>query len=103
MATAQIPSVGRIVRFVSTVSDVPEGGRTPLPVTDLAAIITAVEPLPEGETRSARRAATDHPQVSLAVFAETGVTFRQNVEFDEAGTVPGTWHWPGPMPAEDGA
>ncbi|NGO66820.1 hypothetical protein [Streptomyces boncukensis] len=102
MATSQIPSVGRIVRFVSTVSDVPEGGTTPLPVTDLAAIITAVEPLPEGTTRSARKA-TEHPQVSLTVFAETGVMFRQNVEFDEAGTVPGTWHWPGPMPAEDGA
>ncbi|MBA0053414.1 hypothetical protein E0L36_21815 [Streptomyces sp. AJS327] len=103
MATAQIPSVGRIVHFVSAIKDPDDSTAAPLPVANLAALITAVNPVPEGATRTARKAAEKNQKVSLTVFAETKVTFRQNVEYDEAGTVPGTWHWPAPMPAEDGA
>jgi hypothetical protein len=74
----QVPSVGRIVHYVSYGTP---GGE--YPSVDRAAVITETP---------------EHPWyndgvVGLAVLNPTGAFFNRDVVYDADGA-PGTWHWP---------
>ena len=74
MSEQQIPSVGRIVHYVSY--GTPGGEYTS---QCRAAIVTEV---------------INPDLVGLAVLNPTGMFFNSQITHDESGTVGGTWHWP---------
>lgn len=82
----QLPSVGRIVHYVSHGTPVREDGSQAYTAQCRAAIITEVED-PAGEAGGGI--------VSLAVFNPTGQFFNQGVSHvDREHMAGGTWHWP---------
>ncbi|MGW6455500.1 hypothetical protein ACWF94_06150 [Streptomyces sp. NPDC055078] len=96
--SAPVPSVGRIVRYVSHGSPVlPDGSQT-YPSVCRAAIITEV---PEHLLREPLDGCPNGTQgewiASLAVLNPSGIFFDQAVPYaepDGSGLVGGTWHWP---------
>lgn len=85
MATP-LPSVGRIVHYVSHGSPVLADGTQRYTSVRRAAIITAVPSTLD-----------DQAHISLAVFQPEGMYFNQAVPYaepDGTGLVGGTWHWP---------
>lgn len=79
MTQPQLPSVGRIVHYVSYGSPVREDGTQEHVSECCAAIITHVENL-------------EHGFVNLAIFASAGLHFKP-IRHDEEKAA-GTWHWP---------
>jgi hypothetical protein len=77
-ASPQVPSIGRVVHYVSYGTP---GGE--FPSTCRAAIITAVGRKKKGVA-----------QVSLFVMNPEGVFLNQNVPYSEDASVGGSWHWP---------
>lgn len=75
------PSIGRIVHFQTYGS----AGGEYLPAP-MAALVTRVDD---------SFGTDEHPEtrVDLAVFYESGLAFRRNIEFAESPT-PGHWNWP---------
>jgi hypothetical protein len=81
----QVPSVGRVVHYVSHGS--PDGAH---PAGEhRAAIITQTSPDPAPGTA-----------VVLTVFNPNGLYIGTWVPYDETGTKPGTWHWPEFVPSK---
>ena len=84
----QVPSVGRIVHYVSHGS--PDG--THPAGEHRAAIITAVPPyiaLPDADQT-----------VTLTVFNPNGFYVGAAAPYDPTAQVPGSWHWPEYVPAK---
>lgn len=92
MSEPQIPSVGRIVHYVSY--GTPGGEYTS---QCRAAIITEVVPIEGADAAQAEVENWDEDQrcrVSLAVLNPTGMFFNTGLWQDEAHKRGGTWHWP---------
>jgi hypothetical protein len=88
----QIPSVGRIVHYVSY--GTPGGEYTS---QCRAAIITEVVPLEGDDAAQAEIEQwneSERRRVGLAVLNPTGMFFDQNVPQAEPIHRGGTWHWP---------
>lgn len=79
-----IPSVGRIVHYVSHGTPVREDGTQAYASECRAAIITEVEPDPFSAGHI----------VGLAVLNPSGMFFNRGLVQDEGGKAGGTWHWP---------
>lgn len=77
-----VPTVGRVVHYVSHGTPVRPDGTQEFTSQPRAAIITSAV-----ESDGAYI-------VSLAVLNPTGMFFNEDVPYDESGTVGGTWHWP---------
>lgn len=84
-----IPSVGRIVHYVSY--GTPGGEYTS---ECRAAIVTEVPTYPEGDDRNGN-------VVGLAVFNPTGVFLNCELSYSQDTRVGGTWHWPEKVPQEE--
>lgn len=80
----QIPSVGRMVHYVSYGSPVQEDGTQAYKSACRAAIITEVLGDPEGADT----------MVNLAVLNPQGLFFDHATLHSEADHCGGTWHWP---------
>lgn len=78
-----IPSVGRVVHYVSHGTPVREDGTQAYTPQCRAAIVTAV----------ADEGPLDCPDVALCVLNPTGMFFNQATH-DEDAHAGGTWHWP---------
>lgn len=91
-----IPSVGRIVHYVSYGSPVREDGTQAYTAKCRAAIVTEVGEWPEGKTSGAARSNIAVP-VGLCVLNPTGMFFHSIADGgcmqSEAGREGGTWHW----------
>jgi hypothetical protein len=94
--TAQQPSVGRIVHYVSHGSPVRADGTQAFTSECRAAIITGVHDMDPAPAHGV-------PYVDLFVMNPTGVFLNQGCKYDEGGVytagIPrsyagGTWHWP---------
>lgn len=72
-----MPSVGRVVHYVSYGTPGGEYGRE-----CRAAVVTAVPTV------------TFPKVISLAVLNPSGLFFHEQVDQDEVGKAGGTWHWP---------
>lgn len=79
-----IPSVGRIVHYVSHGTPVRGDGTQAFTSECRAAIVTEVEPDPFS---------TGHV-VGLCVLNPTGQFFNRGLMQDEDTKAGGTWHWP---------
>ncbi len=85
MASQQVPSVGRMVHYISYGTP---GGEFPAGA-HRAAIITEI-------------GYRDDPhEIGLCVFNPTGLFFNRNIPYDPTGQMPGTWHWPEYVPAKE--
>ena len=84
-----MPTVGRVVHYVSHGSPVRlDGTQAYLPACR-AAIVTGLPP------QDSLRSSGDIPVVSLAVLNQTGMFFNENTAYcDEGVMAGGTWHWP---------
>jgi hypothetical protein len=78
-----VPSIGRIVHYVSYGTPVQPGGSQAFTSECRAAVITEV-----GEETGFG------VLVGLAVLNPTGMFFNRGVEHDEESKAGGTWHWP---------
>lgn len=86
--TDPIPSVGRIVHYVSHGTPPRPDGSQAFTSECRAAVVTEVPWPGDGEL---------HDSVGLAVLNPSGMFFHESVphvEPDEAAHVGGTWHWP---------
>jgi hypothetical protein len=82
----QIPSVGRIVHYVSHGTPIREDGTQAYTAQCRAAVVTAVEDQP-GEAGGGI--------LSLAVLNPTGMFFSQGISHVNCEhAVGGSWHWP---------
>lgn len=83
----QVPSVGRVVHYVSWGSPGSEfkGGE------HRAAIITEVYPTGSD--------VIDMDKVGICVLSPTGLWFNRHTPFDPLGQERGSWHWPEHVPA----
>jgi hypothetical protein len=83
--TEQVPSIGRIVHWVTYGSprgEYPSGEHR-------AAVITEV--YQDGASGMLQA-------VGLCVLNPTGQFFNRNVPYEASGTIAGTWHWPEHVP-----
>lgn len=87
-----IPSVGRVVHYVSHGSPVRADGTQAFPSVCRAAIITEVGDWPEGISQADR--SNIAVPVGLAVLNPTGMFFQQGCMQSELGHEGGSWHWP---------
>lgn len=85
----QLPSVGRIVHYVSHGTPLREDGSQAFPSVCRAAVVTEVSYLGDAEL---------HDSVGLAVLNPTGLFFQGGVAHlerqPEDDLIGGTWHWP---------
>lgn len=81
---APVPSVGRIVHYVSHGSPVRPDGTQAFTCECRAAMVTEVDPDPPAGAST---------EIGLAVFNPTGMFFNRGIPQGEPGTG-GTWHWP---------
>lgn len=88
----QIPSVGRIVHYVSHGTPVREDGSQAYESVCRAAVITEVGDYPPGIPEDARHNVA--VPVGLAVLNPTGTFFNRGVMQSEIGREGGTWHFP---------
>lgn len=96
-----IPSVGRVVHYVSHGTPVREDGTQAFTAQCRAAIITEVGDWPEGKTSEEARRNIAVP-VGLCVMNPTGLFFHsiadggcmQSESRGASGYDGGTWHWP---------
>lgn len=79
-----IPSVGRVVHYVSHGTPVREDGTQEFTSECRAAIVTEVDKDPF----------SDGYVVGLCVLNPTGQFFNRGLSQDEDGKAGGTWHWP---------
>ena len=80
-----VPTIGRIVHYISEGSPVRPDGTQKFKSECRAAIITAVD---------SRMAARADGVVSLAILNPTGMFFTSGRSQSEADHRGGTWHWP---------
>jgi hypothetical protein len=85
----QLPSVGRIVHYVSYGTP---GGEHPS--TCRAAIVAAVRGLPNPEDLAPGESVSFAEHVDLVVLNPEGLFFNHGVPQREASHDGGTWHWP---------
>lgn len=92
-----VPSVGRVVHYVSHGTPVREDGTQAFTKQCRAAIVTEVGEWPEGKTSDEARRNIAVP-VGLAVFNPAGMFFHPlaagGCMQSELGHEGGTWHWP---------
>lgn len=89
---SQLPTVGRIVHYVSHGSPVREDGTQAFTAQCRAAIITEVGDYPEGISEVDR--GNIAVPVGLCVLNPTGQFFQQGAMQSELGHEGGSWHWP---------
>lgn len=87
-----LPSVGRVVHYVSHGTPVKPDGTQAFPSVCRSAIITEVGDWPEGVSDADRHNIA--VPVGLAVLNPTGLFFQQGCMESEDGREGGTWHWP---------
>lgn len=91
----QIPSVGRIVHYVSHGTPIREDGTQAFTEKCRAAIITEVPKYLEAEPLDGCPNGTQGQWIaSLAVLNPTGMFFDEGLPQDEETHMGGTWHWP---------
>lgn len=88
---APMPSVGRIVHYVSHGSPVLEDGSQQYSSVCRAAIITVVHPSEGAGTLSDLNGPEE---VALCVLNPEGMFFNQRCRHSEGAQTGGTWHWP---------
>lgn len=88
----QLPSVGRIVHYVSHGTPVRADGTQAFSSVCRAAIITQVGDWPDGISEADR--SNIAVPVGLAVLNPTGMFFHQGCMQSELGHEGGSWHWP---------
>ncbi|MFJ8538169.1 hypothetical protein [Streptomyces sp. NPDC093591] len=97
MSEQQVPSVGRVVHYVSHGTPVREDGTQAYSAQCRAAVITEVGEWPEGKTSEDARRNIAVP-VGLAVLNPSGMFFHSLSDGgcvqSEVGREGGTWHWP---------
>lgn len=92
----QVPSVGRIVHYVSYGSPIRPDGTQAFTSECRAAIVTEVVSESEGNLAQGAIEQWDPPalvKVGLCVTNPTGLFFHQGVQWSPNNTG-GTWHWP---------
>jgi hypothetical protein len=92
MSEQQVPSVGRVVHYVSHGTPVREDGTQAHQSVCRAAIITEVGDYPPDVPVEARHNVA--VPVGLAVLNPTGTFFNRGCMQSEIGREGGTWHWP---------
>jgi len=84
-----VPSVGRIVHYVSYGTP---GGE--YPATCRAAVVAAVHGLPNHEDLAPGESVSFAEHVDLVVLNPEGLFFNHRVPQNEPLKPGGTWHWP---------
>lgn len=88
----QLPSIGRIVHYVSHGTPVRPDGTQAFHAECRAAVITEVGDYPEGISEADR--SNIAVPVGLAVLNPTGMFFQRGAMQSELGHEGGSWHWP---------